>query len=213
MSGVGLTGVHGSGKTTLAEACVEAFGIEIVKSRVSKVIEGAGYSPAAQYDFQTRLMLQELVLKDATEQYEAHAGVTFITDRTPLDFLTYLMTDILRTNVDEETAARLAAYREECYRVINRHFNVVILVQPGIVPTVREGRGLPNTAYAEHFTALARGLADDSGMKVLRTIIPRHITDLDRRVMSVDESVKMAFKAFDRMAAKKGFTHSSNLVH
>ena len=213
MSGIGLSGSHGTGKSTLAEACVEAFGIQFVRSEASRIIREAGYSAATDYDFETRLHLQELILDGAIESYEVNKYQTFITDRTPLDFLTYLMTDIGRNNVSDELAQRLASYRAKCYKALNRYFNVAIILQPGIPLVAREGRGSPNLAYAEHFTATITGLACNSELTIQKTTIPRHVIDLDQRVSAVDQSLKLAFRNFDVAAKRKGALVVSKGVH
>lgn len=213
MSGIGLSGSHGSGKSTLAKACHEAFGINFVQSNASQVIFGEGFNPAADYDFQTRLHLQELVLASAIESYEANKKSVFITDRTPLDFMAYLLSDVNRNNVSPELAERLANYQKLCFDAINKYFNVVVVVQPGIELVHREGKGSPNAAYVEHFNTLVCGLAVNSSMQVQHTLIPRHVVDLDRRVRAVDESLKIAFNTFERVAIKKGATSFSKRVH
>lgn len=213
MSGVGLSGSHGSGKSTLAQACCDEFGIKFVQSNASQVITNAGFNPGLGYDFETRLMLQELILADAVESYKANEVGNWISDRTPLDFLTYLLSDVGRNDVSDELAVRLAAYQKSCYDAINRYFNVVVIVQPGIKLIEREGKGLPNAAYAEHFNALLSGLAISPAMLVQQVFIPRHVVDLSRRVCAVNESVKVAFNSFERVAARKGATLFSKLIH
>jgi predicted ATPase len=212
MSGIGLTGSHGCGKTTLAQACSERYKVHFLKSRASQVIIDAGYNPGLDYDFETRLMLQNMILDSAVEDYESQNGSSFISDRTPLDFLAYLMSDVRRNNVDELSDAFMA-YQKRCFDVINAYFCVVIVIQPGVQLIAREGKGTPNAAYIEHHNTLITGLSLNSSLKVQHTLIPRHVVDLGQRILGVNESVKIAFNSFEQFAAAKGATNFSRSVH
>jgi hypothetical protein len=213
MSGVGLAGGHSTGKTTLAKACSDNYGITFLPSNASNVIRNAGYDPAADYDFETRLYLQELILADAEASYAKMGGIDFITDRTPLDFLTYLTTDIQRNNVSEDLAEKYLAYKKRCYATVSRYFNVVVQIQPGIELVEREGRGSPNTAYVEHYNTVLSGLMISGQMNVQHTLIPRKVTDLNQRVLAVEQSLKIAFRTFDAFAKRKGAISSTISIH
>ena len=213
MSGIGLSGSHGSGKTTLAKAYAEAVGVKFLPSRASQIIIDAGRNPSEDYEFLDRMLLQELILASAIEDYEGANDSPFITDRTPLDFLTYLMTDISRNNVEGELAERFLNYQGQCFNAINRYFNVVVIIQPGIQLIDREGKGSANVVYAEHFNATISGLSVSSELAIQSTFIPRHCLDLDTRVSAVEQSVKVAFNSFERLSVKKGARNFSKAVH
>ena len=213
MSGIGLTGSHGSGKTTLAQAFSETFDVTFLKSNASQVIIDAGYNPSLGYNFATRLKLQKLILASAVKSYEDNGSNTFVSDRTPLDFLAYLLSDVGRNTVNDELYLELADFSSRCYQALNKYFNVVVVVQPGVELVEREGKGSANSAYVEHFNTLICGLAVSSEMVIQHTFIPRQCTDLNRRVAAVEQSVKIAFNSFERVAAKKGAISFSKLSH
>jgi len=213
MSGIGLSGAHGSGKTTLAKAYAENTGIVFVPSEASSVIVGCGHNPALDYNFSDRLYLQKKILARAIISYEGTAGGDFITDRTPLDFLAYLMSDVGRNNVIGEETSEFLDYQRQCYEVLNMYFNVVVVVQPGINLVERDDKGSNNIAYMEHFNTLVVGLSVSSELNIQNTFIPRTCLNIDTRVQAVKESVKIAFNSFERVAARKGATIFSKSRH
>src|SRR5258706_15719526 len=95
---IGLCGSNRVGKTTLAKAFAEEAGVKYVPTSASGTFERLGYSPKVDLPFAERLMIQQEILKDCNALYEK-SGVRFITDRTPIDFLGYLLADVQRENV------------------------------------------------------------------------------------------------------------------
>lgn len=213
MSGIGISGCHGVGKTTLAKAFSNKFNVAFVSSRASQVIADAGFDARLSYGFSDRLRLQSLILESALEDYCAASGGAFVTDRTPLDYLAYLLSDVGRNNVEGEDERELLDYRQRCFDAMNDYFNVIIVVQPGIALTCREGKGTPNQAYLEHFNAIVCGLSVDPQTLITATHLPRGCVDLRTRVLAVGESVTAAFNLFERTSAKKGATHFSSSTH
>jgi hypothetical protein len=185
---LGLAGAHGTGKTTLAEAFSELSGLPFIKGTTRATYERLGLDPQRNYPLDVRLDVQFEILKDYEALYAQHQR--FVTDRTPLDMMAYLLADVQREGVTEAQGTRIAKYLEECYTVLNRRFPVVLIVQPGIPFVAEEGRPLPNVAYQEHIHVLVHGFAADERFKGTHFFVPRAYTDMDRRLEACAYAVR-----------------------
>lgn len=186
---VGLCGGHRTGKTTLARAFAEKRGIPFVETSVSAIWRELGYDPAVTYDFETRLTVQEEILKRVDTAYGKHAGLEFITDRTPLDMAAYTLADAIGDRVPENCQERLAKYVNACFDVTNRRFGIVLLVQPGIKLVHEEGKAAVNAGYIEHLNSLILGLTVDERLTCQHFYIPRPVVDLERRLGALENCV------------------------
>jgi len=213
MSGIGLSGAHRTGKSTLAKAFAEAFGIKYVASVTSDVIRGYGLDPADDCDFDLRLRIQWEILRVHELAYVETKGM-FITDRTPLDFLAYTLADVTRDNLTFEQGEELMRYKSACIGVINKHFNVLTVIQPGIEFIEAPGKPRNNRAYSDHINAIICGLASaEKDIGITTTYLPKHLLDINARVAAIESSVHMAFNKFERNAAKRGAIRASSAVH
>jgi nicotinamide riboside kinase len=187
---IGLTGPHRTGKTTLARAFAEKADLAFVETSTSAVFKELGFDPKADYDFTTRLYIQRKVLEDMNRKY-CEAKNLFITDRTPLDALAYLLADVQRTNVtDGALVKELGQYQRDCFDVLNRHFAMIMVIQPGIPLVEEEGKAPANEPYIEHLNALIMGLAVSSKVRCKHFQMPRHVTDLDDRINALNNSAR-----------------------
>lgn len=182
---IGLVGAHRTGKTTLALELSEREGFSFVKTDSSGVFTRLGFDPKKDYDFKTRLMLQEAILEDAYTKWRAHAGEIFITDRTPLDMLGYTYADVSREPLSPEVEVQLARYAERAFEITNRVFGLVVLVQPGIPLIEAPGKAPASPAFIAHLTNLMRGLMVDERVLIQKYSIPVNKTDLSDRVLCV----------------------------
>jgi hypothetical protein len=186
---IGLAGSHRTGKTTLARAYARQKEISFVETTSSDVFKRMGYDPQADYDFKTRIEIQNEILTNTEAAYKAHTS-PFITDRTPVDFIAYLLADVQRTNLTEHETHLFKNYYQRCIESINSYFALVIVLQPGI-PLVNDiTKGPINTAYMEHINTLAMGIITDSRIQVGRYYIKRENLDIEERIRSVEFSVK-----------------------
>lgn len=181
---ISLLGAQRTGKTTLAKAYAEAAGIKFVPTSASATFDRLGYSPKADYPFETRLMIQREILRDMDRLYE-RSGVKFITDRSPIDLLGYTLADVQRNNVPYELAAEVVRYTNDCYECANRHFTALILVQPGIQPVEADGKAPANPSYMEHLNALMLGLMTDDRLQTDHFLIPRRYTSVEKRIEAI----------------------------
>jgi hypothetical protein len=186
MQVIGLAGAHRVGKTTLAKTFASRRDFTFVETSVSAIFKDMGFDPAVTYDFSTRLNIQEEILKRLNAIYEKHACVDAITDRTPLDFMGYTLAEAIGTAVKEEDQARFAKYVAECFESLNKHFGMLLVVQPGIALVAEEGKAAMNQAYIEHLNSIILGLSVDERLKVPHYYVPRYLINLDDRVAALD---------------------------
>jgi hypothetical protein len=189
---IGLCGAHRTGKTTLARLYAEKHKIRFVETSVSAIWHELGYDPATTYDFGTRLMIQEEILKRVDFVLSQHAGTEFITDRTPLDMAAYTLADAIGDRVPPTMQKRLAKYVEDCFHSTNRRFGVVLLVQPGIALVDEPGKAPINEGYIEHLNSLILGLTVDERMKPAHFYMPRSLKDIDERMTALEAAMSRA---------------------
>jgi hypothetical protein len=177
---IGICGSHRTGKTTLAQTISNKTGIIMLKTDTSSVFTKCGLRPSQPLDFPTRLKIQQLIIQDAIKIWQADS---FVTDRTPIDFMAYTLADIQGdTEVD---FIQLEAYLTKCFAVTNQIFSQLIVVQPAIPLVYEIGKAALNKAYMEHLNIIIQGLCNDERLQCPVTIIQRDIVDLQKRVISV----------------------------
>jgi hypothetical protein len=200
---IGLCGAHRTGKSTLARAFSEQSGVPYVEVRTGDIYAACGLDPKLDYDFETRLAVQVKVLEGAVALYR-HAGVQFIADRTPLDFLAYTMADVLRETVRGRAEAAFSDYMRACIAATNEHFTSLFLVQPGIPLQEAPGKAPANLPYMEHLNTLLFGLLADPRIEISHWFMPRNVLDLEQRIKTVRYGVlKTAQRHTERTDALK----------
>jgi hypothetical protein len=182
---IGLSGAQRVGKSTLAQVWSERTGKPFVATSASATFKRLGLDPRLDYDFATRLAVQVQILNDCVKAYR-DAGADFITDRTPLDFMAYLLADVQRQNVRGVEEAALMTYMNDCYHVLNAYFPVVLIVQPGIPLIEEEGKAPANPPHMEHINSLLLGLAVDERFHGAHYFVPRKYLDIEQRLQCVD---------------------------
>lgn len=145
-----------------------------------------GLDPKADYPFEMRLAIQEMLLGVFCQQYKTAAakGSLFVADRTPIDLASYLLADVQRGTVFGNDVANKATlkYIDSCLAAATHHFSVIVLVQPGIQLQEREGKAPQCPSYMEHLNAVQLGLMCDERFHGKAKSIPRHVLDLSERV-------------------------------
>ena len=185
---IGLSGTQRSGKTTIARAYADKFGVQFIASSASACFAELGLDPQKTYDFKTRLDVQELIL-ERFEAFYKTASIKHgaIADRTPLDLIAYTMADAVNDSVPEDQQERFAKYIDRCFEVLNKYFSFVMVVPPAIEFVPAEGKGVGNKAYLEHLHTLFRGLVVDDRMTSTKSYhLPRKATDLEDRITSLE---------------------------
>lgn len=201
---IGLVGAHRVGKTTLAREFAKEQRIAFLQTNTSAIFKAVGMDPKVDYPLSTRIALQHVILEGLVKQYEmaAQKARLWITDRTPLDTAAYMLADVTRENcAGEGLSDTVVSYVEECIKVTNRFFGVLVLVQPGIEPVEEEGKAPAVPAYQEHFNHLAFGLLMDERLNQRHFFIKRHITDLEERKASLFNAVSASVDSWKQTLA------------
>ena len=183
---IGLCGSHRTGKTTLAEAISRKTGMPFIRTCTSEVFRRAGLDPAAAMGFKERLWVQKETLAAARDIWEK-AGERFITDRTPIDMMAYMLGDI--QGGTEADFTEVEGYLEDCFSTTDRFFDALVVVQPGIRLIPEAGKAALNRAYIEHLNYLVLGLAADPRLKARVIRIGRGMVDINERVAAVAEGL------------------------
>ena len=181
---IGFMGVHRSGKTTLAKIVAEEIEVPFHKAFVSDVFHKTTLLPSEEMEFSERLEIQNRILSAHIESWQS-AETHFVTDRTPLCMLTYLMADVspwYEYSVLEDI--RVQEYARKCYEATNQFFSAIILLQPGIPIQNEIGKATAKATvpYMEMFNSLALGHLYDERCHTGKFFLRRGVTDLDQRV-------------------------------
>lgn len=197
---VGITGVHRTGKTTLMQALAELLGLHTVQTNVSGVFASMGLRADKQYSLEERMNVQDKVLEHLAECYAAMDSAPFVTDRTPIDLIGYVMADIgPETAANPELSARVLAYVNDCYKLFTRHFSALVVVQPGIKVQAAELKGSLSPAYVEHLNFVMRAAAmDDRSGNAIRMILPATLTDNQERVLRIQDTLIGQIERWDK---------------
>ncbi|RKZ38317.1 MAG: AAA family ATPase [Gammaproteobacteria bacterium] len=179
---IGICGSHRTGKTTLAKAIATYKRIPFVQTSTRQVFEKHGLHPGLPMDFKTRLWIQHRVIEATITLWQAEKG-SFVTDRTPIDFMAYTLADI--QGATEVDFIDLEAYLTQCFNITNQFFTQLAVLQPAIPLVYEEGKAALNKAYIEHLNLLVQGLCHDERNSCSSIVIRRNIIDLEERVKAL----------------------------
>lgn len=166
--------------------------------------------PKVDYPLEVRLDIQKRILDAFEKQCKPYLNGPFVTDRTPVDFMAYMLADCQRSNLSGGLSEKINAYLKDCTDLTNWLFPVLIVVQPGI-PLVEEKDKAPaNIAYVEHINHIVMGIAVSEAIQSEHFYIPRHITDLNERVDCLEFALSRANQKF--AAYKEGMRLSGEAL-
>lgn len=159
IKGFGLCGAHATGKTTIAESVAKELGIEFIPSQTSSVFKSLGMNPQDVLSPGERLYVQTTILSVAEHAWEeASQRGHWVSDRTPFDFMTYLINDSF-TWEDSYTQV-FEDYLERCFKSHKEYFGHTILVQPDGVIWERDSslKGRNSRVLQNSMNVVYRGL-------------------------------------------------------
>ena len=188
MRTIAIVGPHRVGKTTICER-LEAEGFPFFRTNVSGTFERLGVAPDAVRDMNQRIEIQHEIMDDFNLQLREFASGDAIqrdtivtTDRSPLDFAMYTISDVLGSSEVDDKAFQ--EYIERCFYEMQR-FTQVIHIQPGIPLVAPEGKksAALNKAYIEHLNFVMLGLIHENYDVLIKSrVIQRDMIDLDNRM-------------------------------
>ena len=175
---IGLCGAHRTGKTTLARTFAETSGLYYLESKVSDTFKRLGIDPRKDYDFEDRLYFQYQILYDMERLYQEAPTPFFVTDRTPIDVYSYLLADVQRSTLNSVQEDDLERFWQEACRITSKHFDLVMVIQPGIELIEEEGKAPAAPGYVEHINAIIIGL-----------VMGRSYADLDTNIILMKREI------------------------
>lgn len=163
---IGLTGAHGTGKTTLAAHAAGEFGWEFAKTDVSGVYKKRGMDPRVRMTLDERLSVQKDILDYHFMQWrelERSCPIdhVVITDRTPYCFMAFVLAEISGYDtLTPEQNVKVLTYIDQCNRDAEKFFNMVCYLPRSIpfVPATHKIQAVANEAYREHWDMLIQGI-------------------------------------------------------
>lgn len=143
---VGLSGTHGTGKSTIVNGASEA-GFTVDRSQLSRSAQAAlGWDTLAHAQKNSvnmwslqNMILQMLCKRDADIEKE---NTLTLVERTPADLWAYTLMWCSRMGIDPETDTVARKYHDECMLAMQRYNTIMILPPHDDVPFVAE----PNRA-------------------------------------------------------------------
>lgn len=193
--GVGLSGAHRTGKTTLAKKFAELNGFKFIGSPAS-IIANVMKLDLNNMTFEERLRFQWAVLRQMENLYAKQTSF-FVTDRTPIDFAAYLLADVPHDLEDRAVMEEIERYVAECYRILNERFVVLGVLPPAVKYVEEPGKPRFNSAFTTKLHHLITGLAvDDRREPHMIRYLPGAIT-LERRNEVLAEEVAKVWKQIE----------------
>lgn len=167
---IGVVGASGTGKTQLCESS----GFTFIRTSVSKVYKDFGLDPKERMTLATRLQVQRQILAHHLHVWQTEfekykdKNIIFVTDRTPICFMTYLLAEVSGYDqISEEDRAGVMDYVHRCYDALTWHFDGIyhlMMSEPFKSVDLSDGkvRATHDPAYHTHYQALSLGLTVDN---------------------------------------------------
>ncbi|MBE0468078.1 MAG: hypothetical protein IBX55_01045 [Methyloprofundus sp.] len=187
---IGFSGAHRTGKTTTAVSVSKELGegFQFIETNISSVLAKYGLDPKKEMSFSERLFIQDAILSKAVLTYEKYSSLSeesgrfFIFDRTPVDYLAYLLADVPSTGLSSEDEARLERFSGRCTELMNQYFLKIIFFQQGIEASNESGKAVISFGYQSLLDFIMKGVLLDERVLVDSNIIPQNLTRFDLRV-------------------------------
>jgi hypothetical protein len=181
-NGFGLCGAHRTGKSTLARLISDRCDIPFVQTSVSDVFNSLGFDPAHNLTLIDRLKVQNAVLDACISKWRIQESL-FVTDRTPIDFIAYMLASTRQEELTDELDRKVQSYFSRCLEILDIYFNTIIEVKPGIPVIQESGKASTMQSHIDHIALLVSGLcsAHSSNSGPIIGEIDHSLLDLDVR--------------------------------
>ncbi|MDE9494392.1 ATP-binding protein [Xenorhabdus bovienii] len=202
---LGLTGAQGTGKTTLAKNLSERTGIRYFDADVRGIIKRNGFDCRAVMSPLECFKMQEVIAK---ELFNSYPDDNFVTDRTPVDVVSYALAYVPPylvegSDLENEISCALIGLISEARKALIKKFSHVVLVRGGFLTSGKDAkrvdRGSMSLAYRLKIESLMEGeffrfanFTDMGGIEW--RCMPRDLTDLNKRQ---DSLIGLYGKTFD----------------
>lgn len=176
---IGLTGPAGSGKSTLAKYMDEAT--KEIPGHFEYVpfptLHSSKFNIVSALNFEERVEAQEEIFNNfvnfVTKLYGQKRN--FILDRTPLDFLAYLLCEINMHSTPSH-AEKVKRLYDDCFHFTNYMFKGIAYVPSFGLTEQREGKAPINSNYELHYEVVTKGLLQEDIFEVpLLQVIPTQL--------------------------------------
>jgi hypothetical protein len=172
----------------------EQLGIPYRSANISGGKVWTTMSPSDNMTFGERIEVQEQILDEYISLIRTTGSMEFVCDRTPIDILAYLL-----SNIDSTTSnifdKRVENFISRCVQQTQQNFNSIVLIPPGI-PFVgdisKNGKVYNSKAYQESLTNIIYGAFSRYFFKLelkKLVIVPDDILDLDKRIDFIVQSL------------------------
>lgn len=197
---IAISGAHRTGKTTLAKALAARLECMYEPSNISgsPVWKLLGMDPTAVLTFSERAVLQNKLLEYLESRYASFTGLlgNWITDRSPVDILAYLMANVDGTCSDLFYDI-FAKMQTKVKQINDNYIDITILVQPGISfdgtcpeDKLKVGKVYLSEIYKETLNSLIFAQTTFiSSSQTSFVVIPRNVITIDNRVKFVEEII------------------------
>ena len=180
--GIGFSGAHRTGKTTLAKLMSDKNEMPFVQSSMSALANEMGIKIGLDMPFEQRREFQERALVMFEDSYRKYEGVMFFTDRTPIDLIGYVMTAWHPNYVTPELTEWAYDYTSRCIDATNRWFFNLFIVPPADIPYEdAQQKGENIDFYRESLHATMVGVSFDDKIRSTVALLERSMTDLTAR--------------------------------
>ncbi|GAL23004.1 hypothetical protein JCM19235_1305 [Vibrio maritimus] len=179
---IGFAGAHRTGKTTLAKKVAQELKLAYEAGSATPVFEQMGVNPTDDLSMNMRFHIQMGIL----DQFKALSAdgekLEFVTDRTPLDYIAYTVSE-LNTREYRELGdmgkASIRAYIRECLDQLH-NLDVVFIVPPAIDIIYDSSKALCDRVIIDNIHALIMEYADQSEHPQIY-VLDRSMVDLEDR--------------------------------
>lgn len=202
MSLVGLTGTHGTGKSTILRGAKE-FGVRVVESSLSRLAQaelGWETLAPAEHSEENMWLLQEQILSSMQKRDDAILGSSEYTlvDRTPVDVISYVDMWCHRLLQKYHTVdpRRVADFRQRCLFLAARYTQHIFVPINAAVPFISEA-GRADIQSRDFHEKLVCQFILTNGLNHV-VLMSADESERVRRVAMLMNTLQNTFKIFQR---------------
>lgn len=219
--GIGISGAHRVGKSTLAKAAAESLGMEFCETRCSEVfaqdVGGVFYKPSDDIPFPARMVIQARMLEHISNRYAAMTG-PFVADRTPVDVIAYLFGEVQGSTIPKPERERynrfLNSIAERAVQICDNQLVGIVHLQPGIDLIEGVDKAVACPVYIRHLNMLVSAIMNGwAGQFFAAYTMPHAALDIKERVEHVDQFVASILQKQSEQVSKQLAEAKTSTIH